>query len=93
MNRTRHVHLMVHGRVQGVWYRAGTRDTAETLAIKGWVRNLPDGSVEIDAWGEGDAMEKFIEWCCQGPPGARVTKTDIEELEPGAGPGGFEITG
>ncbi len=81
MGKLRHVHLTVHGKVQGVWFRASTKETAENLGVKGWVRNLPDNSVEIDAQGETDILEQFIRWCREGPPGARVTNIDIQELE------------
>lgn len=85
MGTLRHMRLIVHGRVQGVWYRASAKEAAEKLGIKGWVRNLPDRCVEIDASGGADSVEKFIQWCYQGPPGARVTTIDVQELE-------FEVT-
>ncbi|MGB9734813.1 MAG: acylphosphatase [bacterium] len=69
------------GRVQGVWFRASTKEIADKLGIKGWVRNLPDGSVEVDATGNADAIEEFIQWCHKGPPGARVTDVSIEYVE------------
>ncbi len=81
MGNLRHVHIIIHGRVQGVWFRASTKEIADSLGVKGWVRNLPDNSVEIDAQGETDILEKFIQWCHEGPPGARVTDIDIQELE------------
>jgi len=81
MGNLRHVHLIIYGRVQGVWFRASAMETADRLGIKGSVRNLPDGNVEVEAQGKADTMEKFIEWCHKGPPGAHVTKVDIEELE------------
>ncbi|MGC8578839.1 MAG: acylphosphatase [bacterium] len=77
----RHVHLKIMGRVQGVWFRASTKEIADKLGIKGWVRNLPDGSVEVDATGNADAIEEFIQWCHKGPPGARVTDVSIEYVE------------
>ncbi len=70
------VHLIIHGFVQGVFYRAGTRDTALRLGLSGWVRNLPDGNVEAVFEGTLDKLQKAIEWCYQGPPGARVYKID-----------------
>ncbi len=82
MKNQRHVHLIITGRVQGVWFRASTQEAADNLGIKGWVRNLPDSSVEVDASGETDTLEQFIQWCYKGPPGARVANIDIKELEP-----------
>lgn len=70
------MHLIIHGFVQGVFYRASTHDTALRLGLKGWVRNLPNGNVEAVFEGPLDQLHKAIEWCEQGPPGARVTKID-----------------
>ncbi len=91
MGTLKHVHLIVHGRVQGVWYRASAKEAAEKLELKGWVRNLPDRCVEIDASGDVDSIEKFIQWCYQGPPGARVTTIDVQELEAGVIIENFQI--
>ena len=70
------MHLIISGFVQGVFYRASTRDTAMRLGLKGWVRNLPDGSVEAVFEGPVEKLKKAVEWCHQGPPGARVAKID-----------------
>ena len=66
------LHLMIHGRVQGVWFRASTQETARQFKIKGWVRNTPDGNVEAHIQGEESSVDKMLSWCSQGPPGARV---------------------
>ena len=68
------VHVIVQGRVQGVYYRASARDHARQLNLSGWARNCPDGSVEIIAEGEKAALRQFISWCQQGPPAAVVTQ-------------------
>ena len=68
------VHLIVEGRVQGVWYRDSTRIKATELEIRGWVKNKPDGSVEITAEGPEKNIRKFVEWCHEGPQYAVVTK-------------------
>lgn len=68
--------MIIHGFVQGVFYRASTRETALKLGVKGWVRNLPDGNVEAVFEGPMDKLQEAIEWCQAGPPGARVTKID-----------------
>ena len=72
------VHLVVSGRVQGVWFRAGTREQALQHGLCGWVKNCSNGTVEIHAEGEKEALEHFIDWCRKGPPAARVTALDIE---------------
>jgi len=72
------VHIFVYGRVQGVFYRANTRKKAKELGIKGWVRNLYDGRVEIMAEGEEEDLRKFIEWCKRGPELAHVEKIELE---------------
>jgi acylphosphatase len=72
------VHILVSGRVQGVFFRAHTQDYANSLGIKGWVRNTRDGRVEIVAEGEKERLEKFILWCRQGPPGSRVDNVETE---------------
>jgi acylphosphatase len=70
----RRVHLVIHGLVQGVFYRASTRDAAVRRGLTGWVRNLPDGSVECVAEGEEGALQALVAWCHDGPPGARVER-------------------
>lgn len=70
------IHIFVEGRVQGVFFRHYTRETATVYNIKGWVRNLHDGRVEMVCEGSGEDIEKMIEWCRQGPPGSHVGKID-----------------
>ena len=65
------------GRVQGVCFRAYTREQAAAVGLTGWVKNLPDGSVEALFEGEEDQVRAAIEKCRQGPPSARVEKVDI----------------
>lgn len=74
-----HKNIKVYGKVQGVFFRASTQQIASQLNISGTVKNDADNSVSIEAEGEGQAVEKFIEWCKKGPPAAKVTKTDISE--------------
>ena len=66
------VHLLISGRVQGVFYRASTEAKARELGLGGWVRNLPDGRVEAVAEGPRAMLEQLVAWCHQGPPAARV---------------------
>lgn len=64
------LHLFISGRVQGVFFRASTRDMARSLGLTGWVRNLADGRVECLLEGEERALVRMLEWCRTGPPGA-----------------------
>jgi acylphosphatase len=75
------VHLIARGRVQGVYFRASTRDRARQLSLRGWVQNCPDGSVETLAEGEQTCLEQFVTWCQKGPPGAIVADLDVEWQE------------
>jgi len=67
---------VIHGYVQGVFYRASTRETAMRLGVTGWVRNLPDGNVEAIFEGNIDQLHQAIDWCREGPPGANVLKVN-----------------
>ncbi len=71
------VHLLIHGRVQGVFFRASAQQKAQELELSGWVRNNSDGSVEIMAEGEGDRIDSIIEWCRIGPAQAVVKHVSI----------------
>lgn len=70
-------HLYISGRVQGVCYRAFTQEIADSLGLKGWVRNLPDRRVEAVFEGEKDKIEMAIKKCHEGPPASRVTNIDV----------------
>ncbi|MDK2383621.1 MAG: acylphosphatase, partial [Candidatus Korarchaeota archaeon] len=67
----------IYGRVQGVFFRSTMRDVARELGVRGWVRNLPDGSVEAVVEGEREKVEKIVEWAHQGPPLARVQRVEV----------------
>lgn len=71
-------HLLIRGRVQGVFYRAFTEETARSLDLKGWVRNTPGGDVEAVLEGKKKDIEQAIGLCYQGPPAAHVTDIDVE---------------
>ncbi len=73
--------LRIHGRVQGVWFRESMRREAERLSVAGWVRNLPDGSVEAVVHGDAVAVDALIAWSHNGPPLATVERVEIEEAE------------
>jgi len=72
------VNLIITGFVQGVFFRASTRETAVRFDLTGWVRNLPDGNVEAVFEGPVEKLRQAVQWCRQGPRGARVTKVDEE---------------
>ncbi|HID93146.1 MAG TPA: acylphosphatase [bacterium (Candidatus Stahlbacteria)] len=72
------VHIFVSGMVQGVFFRANTRDKANSLGINGWVRNLPDGRVEVVAEGEEEKLKELISWCYHGVPYARVDNVEVK---------------
>ncbi len=74
-------HITVEGRVQGVGYRANTRRMANQLKLKGWVRNLRDGKVEIIVEGEEEMVDRLIQWCHRGPTSAYVSKVSSEKSE------------
>ncbi len=75
-------HVIFKGRVQGVFFRANTRDAAVRRGVSGWVRNLPDGSVEAVFEGEGAGIEKVIEWCRTSQPYATVDDAEVSWEKP-----------
>ena len=88
-DRTR-VHVYVSGKVQGVYFRATTRDTARKLDVDGWVKNLSDGRVEAVFEGPESAVEAMVEFCHEGSSGARVDSVDVTNESP-EGLDGFRI--
>ena len=82
--------VVVHGRVQGVFFRDATRRLAERHRVAGWVRNTWDGTVEAVFEGERDAIERLVDFCREGPRGARVDWVDVVGEEP-ADLTGFEV--
>jgi acylphosphatase len=81
--------FLVAGRVQGVWFRAATREQALSLQLRGFARNLADGGVEVVAVGEDAALAALEQWLWQGPPLAKVAKVEREPLETVAAFEGF----
>lgn len=82
---------MIKGDVQGVFFRAGTRDTAVRLGLTGWVRNLSDGSVEALFEGPQHVLKQAVQWCHKGPPGAHVTNIEEKWLKNTGEFGHFEV--
>lgn len=82
------VRFIVRGKVQGVWFRASTRDQALALGLRGHARNLAGGDVEVLAVGDAAAVERLAEWLQRGPPLARVDQlqrfeAEVDEVAPG----------
>jgi acylphosphatase len=73
------VRIIVHGVVHGVFFRQSTVEKATALNIRGTVRNVDDGTVEIVAEGNENSLKRLIEWCHDGPPRAEVTQVDVRE--------------
>ena len=83
--------IVVRGRVQGVAKRASTFRKARDLGLTGWVRNLEDGSVELEAQGGASVVDELVTWCHRGPALAKVLGLDRTDLEEVSGERGFEI--
>lgn len=83
--------IVVSGRVQGVGFRASTREQARQLAVRGWVRNRPDGGVEVWAQSSAEALARFVHWLEEGPRLAEVRQMQTESVEPDPDLTEFEI--
>lgn len=83
--------IRVTGRVQGVSFRASAIEEADRLGVSGFVRNLPDGAVEVEAEGERQLVETMVGWCYQGPRWARVEEVVVEWLAPTGESGAFRL--
>ncbi len=77
-------HIIVSGRVQGIGFRYTAKDRADRYGIRGWIRNLITGQVEIFCQGSNPQLEMFMQWCGEGPQGAQIEEIDTKEhpLEP-----------
>jgi len=75
------VHVVVTGRVQGVWFRDSCRGQARACHVGGWVRNRADGSVEAEFEGPEDAVARMVAWCHEGPPRAHVDVVEVTDVE------------
>ena len=84
-------HVIISGRVQGVWYRASTKQKAEELGLTGWVKNTADGNVEAVFEGDETIVEEMIAWCRVGPLLARVAEVKIIQKHAGGKFTGFAI--
>ena len=91
MESKRFVRVRIFGKVQGVFFRTHTQEKAIALNLKGYVMNMPDGSVFLEAAGVPTNIEEFVSWCYIGPPKATVIEVELEEIEPVFLPNRFEI--
>ena len=82
--------VIVSGRVQGVFFRETCQRVASGLGVRGWVRNCPDGTVEVAAEGSRDAVDTLLDWCREGPPRANVISIEVRD-EPLAAERGFRV--
>lgn len=78
---TKHLDIKIYGKVQGIFFRASAKEKANNLAITGFAKNMPDGSVYIEAEGDDKNLDKFIKWCEHGPSLAQVEKVIVTEKE------------
>lgn len=76
-----HLKIRVHGKVQGVYFRQGTKAVADQLGVRGWVRNESDGSVYMEVEADDWLLENFLDWCAEGPERAEVQLVEKEEGE------------
>ncbi len=85
------IHIQIQGRVQGGWYRASACEAARGLKLAGWVRNRPDGQVELVAEGPREALESLLAWCRTGPRLAHVNSVNTEWSSPTGEFSSFEV--
>ena len=84
-------HILVSGRVQGVWFRDSTRERAQSLGVRGWVRNLSDGRVEAVAEGTWEQVDALVDYCRVGPRYARVDELELAWQDPTGDFGAFDV--
>lgn len=77
----KHYNVTISGKVQGVFFRASTKDKADGLGVKGYVKNLPDGNVYMEAEADQHELDKLVQWCKRGPIGASVENVEVSEAE------------
>ncbi len=75
----KHFNILITGQVQGVWYRASAQRKASELGLRGFVKNMPNGSVYAEAEGPAESLQAFVNWCHRGPELARVEKVEARE--------------
>ena len=86
-------HIVVRGRVQGVYFRRSLKEQADTRGLSGWVRNLPDGSVQAVVQGPRAAVSSLVAWARLGPRGAHVDSADVHWAEVETPMNAFQVVG
>lgn len=86
------IHAVVHGRVQGVFFRETTSQQAKKLGLSGWVRNLANGTVETEFQGEEETVARMLDWLAQGSSLSSVIRVESREKDPVSGESEFAIT-
>lgn len=84
------IHLLIVGKVQGVFYRVSAKEKADEIGIAGWVKNTKEGNVEAVATGSNEQLEMFTQWCYKGPKRAVVDKVIVTKI-PDAHFNNFEV--
>jgi acylphosphatase len=90
-NDQERAHVRISGQVQGVFFRDSTREKAQRLNLRGWVKNLPDGRVEALFEGPAEKVREMIAWCEEGPQHASVENVDTDFEDAGGDLSGFEV--
>lgn len=85
------VHVYIRGKVQGVWFRATTKEQAEKHGVSGWVRNMNDGRVEALFEGKSENVDAMVDWCQRGSPLSNVKNVKVQELSNSVGCSDFKI--
>jgi acylphosphatase len=85
------VHITISGKVQGVFFRANTKQKADQLGLSGWVRNTPDGTVEAVFEGDAHSLDEMVRWCHHGPSLAQVQNVKVEQQQTSNRFDGFSI--
>ena len=85
------VHVYVEGKVQGVWFRASTKQEAERLGLNGWVRNTKDGRVEAIFEGSSEQVDEMIKWCHSGSSLSSVSNVTVQEMDEAINASEFNI--
>jgi len=85
-------HVVISGRVQGVFFRVETQRAAESIGVRGWVRNRPEGTVEAVFEGQSEKVKQAIEWCWKGSPASQVSDVQLKWEDPQGDCPSFSIT-
>lgn len=89
--QVKRIHAVVHGRVQGVFFRQTTLEQAKKLGLSGWVRNLADGTVETEFQGDQEAVRRMLDWLPRGSIGSSVVRVESQDMNPVYGEEQFVI--